>query len=60
MNIIGLFFTFMIPGIVLGALAAAVLSQRQSGKAKKDAMLRGKRALYVYDMREGEESRRVA
>ena len=50
MNIFGLFFTFMIPGILLGLLAAAVLGERAKEKKRHTAAV--KRALYVHDLRE--------
>ncbi len=37
MNYFGLFFTFMLPGLVLGAMAATVLHAEKERKTRKSA-----------------------
>ncbi len=52
MNFFGMFFSFMIPGILLGMMAASVLRQqtRRRRAAARAAVRR--RALYVCDLRQ--------
>lgn len=66
MNYFGLFFTFMVPGIVLGLLAAYSLREAAAAKRRKGARARQraarqaerhKRALYVSTLAAREESR---
>lgn len=57
MNYFGLFFTFMVPGIIIGAMAAAAVYQQ--AKARRREAMRRKNAahavashnrLYVHDL----------
>lgn len=58
MNYFGLFFTFMVPGIVIGAMAAVALYQEANARKRRAARLRvasrrnavARDRLYVHDM----------
>lgn len=61
MNYFGLFFTFMLPGIIIGVMIAVAYKQEQEAKRRKAARARcaAKQAgvvdrtrLYVYDISE--------
>ena len=70
MNYFGLFFTFMLPGIVLGALAVlshremaaarrkkAARCRRMAGRAARPASNRPRQGLYVADISAPAEGR---
>ncbi|MEG1547287.1 MAG: hypothetical protein RR232_03670 [Clostridia bacterium] len=53
MNYFGLFFTFMVPGIILGIMCASVLMRRTTRKSRQTAFVKkSKRRLYVCDLRD--------
>lgn len=58
MNYFGLFFTFMLPGLALGAMAAAVViteKQKYANKQRRTAaqkQIRSREKLFVYDLME--------
>lgn len=63
MNYFGLFFTFMLPGLVLGAMAAVVYQTEKQKKSKRQRTNRVKTQkarndkLFVYDlMQDAKES----
>ena len=52
MNIFGMFFTFMVPGILLGVLASAVIAERaRESRRKQHSVSVVKRTLYVHDLK---------
>lgn len=58
MNYFGLFFTFMVPGIIIGAMAAAAVYQEAKARRHREARRRKTAAraavshnrLYVHDL----------
>ncbi len=56
MNYFGMFFSFMIPGLILGAMAVAVFGEKQRGyrahvEEKRDAARQHDRSkLYICDL----------
>jgi MFS superfamily sulfate permease-like transporter len=58
MNYFGLFFSFMVPGIVIGVMAAVAFYQEAKARARRAAQRRGNAArltaprdrLYVHDL----------
>ena len=68
MNYFGLFFSFMIPGIILGTLAVGSIREAEQGRRRKAARRRQgsgrsaqsvgrpKQALYVVDLSRQEPS----
>lgn len=59
MNYFGMFFTFMIPGLVLGALFAIVVREEKDKRAAKRRAaalpaqpVTSRDRLYVYDLRQ--------
>ena len=59
MNYFGLFFSFMVPGIVLGAMAAVILLERAGKRREKEQhriapspQRREARKLYVHSIQQ--------
>lgn len=52
MNIFGMFFTFMVPGVLLGVLASAVLAERaRDNNKRRQRTVVSKHSLYVHDIK---------
>lgn len=53
MNYFGLFFSFMLPGMVLGAMAAlAAVEALEARERRRARVRRRKRPLYIEDLKE--------
>lgn len=58
MNYFGLFFSFMVPGVIIGAMAAVAIYQEAKARARRNAKRRAnaqrlvvpRDRLYVYDL----------
>ena len=46
MNYFGLFFSFMIPGVVIGTMAASAVKEAAAKKGRRQAMMR-RRAMHT-------------
>ena len=46
MNYFGLFFSFMIPGVVIGTMAASAVKEAAAKKSRRQAMMR-RRAMHT-------------
>ena len=52
MNYFGLFFSFTLPGIIIGILIAAAASESARKRIKVKSMQKPQRGLYIENMKE--------